>query len=79
MEVITSNLSGNLLRIPDAVAAKIGLRADSAVDIAVIGRSLVIRPAGQRRLELEELLASITDENRHGETDTGPAIGGEVW
>lgn len=37
--------------------------------------SLVRKP----RFTLEELLEGITEENRHGEVDFGPAVGGEVW
>lgn len=28
---------------------------------------------------LEDLLAGVTPENLHGEVDTGPAVGREVW
>lgn len=28
---------------------------------------------------LEQLLAGVTEENRHGEWDTGVAVGGEAW
>ena len=28
---------------------------------------------------LDELLAGVTEENRHGETDMGPRVGKEVW
>ena len=28
---------------------------------------------------LEALLAAVTPENLHGEVDTGPAVGNEVW
>ena len=28
---------------------------------------------------LEELIANITDENRHGEINSGPPVGNEVW
>ena len=35
--------------------------------------------AAPKRPSLKEMLARVTDENRHGETDTGPAVGGEVW
>jgi antitoxin MazE len=31
------------------------------------------------RVTLEELVAGITDENRHEETDWGPPVGNEVW
>ncbi len=28
---------------------------------------------------LEEMIANITDENRHGEINSGPLVGNEVW
>jgi hypothetical protein len=31
------------------------------------------------RYRLQDLLDGITDENRHGETDWGPAVGNEAW
>ena len=33
----------------------------------------------RRKLTLEELVAGITDENRHDEVDWGPPVGNEVW
>lgn len=30
-------------------------------------------------MTLERLLASVNDENRHTEYDTGAAVGAEVW
>lgn len=30
-------------------------------------------------LRLEEMLAQITEDNRHGEVDFGPPVGKEVW
>lgn len=35
-------------------------------------------PVGQR-LTLDELVAGVTDDNRHEETDWGPPVGAEVW
>lgn len=31
------------------------------------------------RYTLEELIRSITEENRHGETDWGQPVGNEFW
>jgi antitoxin MazE len=31
------------------------------------------------RPTIEELVAGITDENRHEETDWGPPVGNELW
>lgn len=32
-----------------------------------------------QRSSLDKLLARITDENKHAETETGPVVGQEVW
>lgn len=32
-----------------------------------------------RELSLEQMLAQVTEDNRHGEIDFGPAVGKEVW
>jgi antitoxin component of MazEF toxin-antitoxin module len=33
----------------------------------------------RKKLTLEELVAGITEENRHDEVDWGPPVGNEVW
>jgi len=38
----------------------------------------MLRPPS-REYSLEELVAGITPENRHGETDWGQALGRESW
>jgi antitoxin MazE len=40
---------------------------------------LLIEPLPPEPLTLDELLRGVTDENLHGEWDTGPAVGREVW
>ena len=67
------------LRIPKAVAAQIGVVQGAAVDLAVESGALRVRPAAPRELRLDDLVASITPENRHDETDTGAAVGAESW
>jgi antitoxin MazE len=71
---------GNSLavRIPPSLATETGLAADSLVELAQVAGKLVITPAS-RKPTLEELLQGITPENLHGEWETGPAVGGEVW
>ena len=71
---------GNSLavRIPKVVALELGIGEDTAVELDVVDDALVIRVAASE-FSLEQLLASITDDNLHGEVDTGPAIGAEVW
>jgi antitoxin MazE len=65
------------LRIPRAYAQQMGLYSNIPVKISVEGERLVIEPL--RRLTLSELLAQVTPENVHGETDWGAPVGKEVW
>lgn len=69
---------GNSLavRIPQAFAVEAGLERDSAVEVSVVGEKVVIERAEGT---LADLLAAITEENRHGEVETGPAVGNEAW
>lgn len=65
------------LRIPKAYADQIGLYSNSPVKISVQDDRLVIEPV--RRPSLAELLADITPEKLHDETDWGTAVGNEAW
>jgi len=67
------------LRIPKSVAAEAGLRPDAAVDLSIVKGKVVIEPLSEEPLTLEELVARITPENVHEETDWGPPVGREVW
>jgi antitoxin component of MazEF toxin-antitoxin module len=80
MEVHTSKLDQGLtLTIPEAFAAELGLEEDSLVDISLQGSSIIICRAKQRRVQLEDLLAKVTEANRHSEIETGGAVGIEGW
>lgn len=39
----------------------------------------IVSPVSKKGLTLEWLVAGITEENLHGEVDTGCAQGNEVW
>lgn len=67
------------LRIPKSFAIEAGLREDAPVELSLIEGKVVIQPLSQEPLTLEELLRGVTDQNLHGEWDTGPAVGREVW
>lgn len=67
------------LRIPKSFATDAGLRANAQVDLSLAEGKLVVQPIAEEPITLEELLRGVTDENIHGEWDTGPAVGGEVW
>ncbi len=60
-------------------ASEVHLEEDSLVEVGVVDRKIVIKPVPARRWSLTRLLKGITEENAHGELDTGRAIGNEVW
>jgi antitoxin MazE len=73
---------GNSLavRIPAHFAQQLNLTENTPVNYAVVDGSLVIRPITKNApYSLKELLDRITTENIHGETETGTAIGKEIW
>lgn len=78
--ITTVQLWGNSLavRIPKVFTQQLELAANTEVEIEVVGRKLVIRQA-RKEWTLDELLAGVTDANRHRETSWGGAIGNEAW
>jgi antitoxin MazE len=67
------------LRIPKSFALEAGLCEDAAVELSLVKGSLVVQRLAAEPPTLEELVRGITEENLHGEWDTGPAAGREVW
>ena len=67
------------LRIPKSFAAEAELKQDSPVEVSVVDGKLVVARIAKRGLTLERLLAGVSKDNLHGEVDTGPAVGTEVW
>ena len=67
------------LRIPKAFALTAGLASDSLVDVALVEGKIVVTPLAPASLTLDQLLAGVTEENRHDEYATGPMMGQEVW
>jgi antitoxin MazE len=67
------------LRIPKSFALETGLDQDAIVDVTLLDGKLIVTPLRVASITLEQLLATITDQNRHQEHDTGAAVGNEVW
>ena len=65
--------------IPPSLAAQGGIAENAVVEVSLVDGKLVISPVQRRAVTLAELLDKITDENLHGEWDTGPAVGRESW
>jgi antitoxin MazE len=71
---------GNSLavRIPAAHAKELGLSANVQAELSIENGKLVLAPlAGDSGFGLDQLIAQITDDNRHDEIGTGPATGQE--
>jgi antitoxin MazE len=67
------------LRIPKSFASEAGLREDAPVELSLAKGRLIVQPVQETPLKLEDLLREVTDENLHGEWDTGGAVGKEIW
>lgn len=67
------------IRIPKTHAEQLGWNVNTAVELHVEEGRLVMEAVCEPFYTLEELVAGITPENRHGETTTGHSVGNEVW
>ena len=71
---------GNSLavRIPLAFVREAQLQEGAIVDVRVSEGRLIVTPI-RRKYSLDQLVAGITPENRHVETDWSKAVGNEAW
>ena len=67
------------LRIPKSFALNANLRQDELVDISIEKEKIIITPIGQKEYSLDELLEGVSEDNLHGEFDTGVSVGKEIW
>jgi antitoxin MazE len=74
------NKWGNSLgvRIPQNVAAEIGLAVGTVVNVEVVDNKVIISPR-QKKYQLDELLVGVTPELIGGEYDWGAPVGRELW
>ena len=72
---------GNSLavRLPKPLATQAHMAEGSLVEVTCTDGMLVLKPVERPNYTLEELLADVTDDNRHGEVDMGGSQGDEVW
>ena len=64
------------IRIPKPVAEQWGVREGAVIELVTRRDEVILR---KRRYDLEELVAGITADNRHGEVDWSAAEGAEEW
>ncbi len=67
------------LRIPKSFAEESGIEDGTQVDISLSDGTIVVTPSRAPSYRLDDLLAKITADNVHEETDTGTPVGREVW
>ena len=67
------------LRIPKPLAAEVGLKDNSPVELTLCKGKLIITPSARPAASLDDLLAKVTKKNLRGEVNTGPARGAQVW
>jgi antitoxin MazE len=67
------------LRIPKSFALNVNLKQNELVDISIDKGKIIISPISPKKYSLEELLKGVSDNNLHGEFDTGAPAGKEIW
>jgi antitoxin MazE len=67
------------LRIPKAFALDAQLENDSVVEVSLVDGQIIIKPIAAPTWTLEQLLSGVNSNNIHHETDTGDAVGNEIW
>jgi antitoxin MazE len=66
------------IRLPPTLAREMGLSNQSIVELSWRDNQVILRPV-KSSFTLEQLVAGITDDNLHGEVDTGAPVGKESW
>ncbi len=67
------------LRIPKSFALNANLRQNELVDISIDKEKIIITPIREKEYSLDELLEGVSEDNLHGEFDTGVPVGKESW
>ena len=67
------------IRLPQSLLAQLNLQENGEVEISVEDGRLLVLPVKKPAQTLDELLARITPENRHGEVAFGKPAGKEEW
>lgn len=66
------------LRIPKAFAEQAKVKKGTAVSLTLEKGRLVVATLPAAEISLKKLLARVTPENIHPETDWGPPVGTEI-
>ncbi|ELH6415776.1 AbrB/MazE/SpoVT family DNA-binding domain-containing protein [Escherichia coli] len=66
------------VRLPAAIVRAASLHVDDVVELSVENGKVTIVPVRAKEYTLEALMAVVTDDNLHGEIDTGKPVGKEL-
>ncbi|MDA3823343.1 MAG: AbrB/MazE/SpoVT family DNA-binding domain-containing protein [Bacteroidales bacterium] len=66
------------LRIPKSFALNMDIKQNEFVDLSIGDGKLIITPITEKEYSLKELLAGVSEDNLHGEFDTGIPVGKEL-
>ena len=67
------------VRIPKSFIKEVGLEYSTNIELTLEDGKLIIQPAAEDTITLEELLAGVRLDNLHKSVDTGEPLGNEVW
>lgn len=80
MKTVVEKLGNSLaLRIPRAFVQQAKVKKGSPVRVTVKEGRMIVTALETEELSLKKLLAKVTAQNIHPETDWGPPMGKEVW
>ena len=66
------------LRIPKSFALNMNIKQNELVDLSIGDGKLIITPITEKVYSLKELLTGVSEDNLHGEFDTGTPVGKEL-
>lgn len=66
------------VRIPAAIMEAAHLTLEQVLDVREEDGRLIMEPVEEESVSLEELVAGITDDNRHDDLDFGKPVGQEM-
>jgi antitoxin MazE len=67
------------IRIPKSIMQKANLHEGDPVDFEVEAPGIIVVRVARVRPTLDDLVARITPQNRHAETEWGKPQGNEAW
>ena len=67
------------VRIPKHFVKEVGLEYRTDIELTLEDGKLIIQPAKEETITLDELLGKVTKKNLHTAVDTGAPVGNEAW